>query len=176
MESKTNKKRVWRAPTDEDKKMDRCRARNSFEKRAFYVQWCEEWQNWALYSNSNILVRVDEVLSPADGAKEKTDTPYVIIKKERDQLIARRDELIRDMDMLAKQRDDAWLRLSIVEDQRDELLAALKEFIYLDAPITGSPTHDDLVSYWERELSQGNGYASLNLNALSAIAKCEVKS
>ena len=109
MESKTNKKRVWRAPTDEDKKMDRCRARNSFEKRAFYVQWCEEWQNWALYSNSNILVRVDEVLSPADGAKEKTDTPYVIIKKERDQLIAQRDELLAATNNLLSVIDKAGL-------------------------------------------------------------------
>jgi hypothetical protein len=57
--------RVWRAPTEEDKKRE-CRARNPFEKNPFYVEWNEEYQCWAIAGRSHILVAVSEILSPKE--------------------------------------------------------------------------------------------------------------
>lgn len=57
-------KRVWRTPTEEDRAR-KCRARNPFEKRPFYVVWNREWKTWGLAERPHILVAVAEVLSPS---------------------------------------------------------------------------------------------------------------
>ena len=55
-------KREWRKPTEADRGR-KCRARNRFEKHAFYVRWNTEFATWALAGTPHILVRVDEVLA-----------------------------------------------------------------------------------------------------------------
>lgn len=59
-------KRVWRAPTKEDRAR-KCRARNPYEKRPFYVVWNSQWKTWGLAGRQHILVAVTEILSPAPG-------------------------------------------------------------------------------------------------------------
>ena len=54
-----------------------------------------------------------------------------------------------------------------------ELLEALRQILDLRSPITGNPTHAQLVEYWEYEKSQGNGEADANLFALATIKKAE---
>lgn len=57
-----------------------------------------------------------------------------------------------------------------VANQRDQLLAALQELIDIRCPLTGWPSHAELVEHWEDEKAEGNGEASANLQALAAIA------
>ena len=52
-----------------------------------------------------------------------------------------------------------------------ELLVALQRVMDIDQPIIGTPTHAQLVEYWEYEKSQGRGEADDRLFALAAIAK-----
>lgn len=52
-----------------------------------------------------------------------------------------------------------------------ELLEALERT--LQQPLTGSPSHERLVEFWEYEKSQGRGDADDQLFALAAIAKAK---
>lgn len=54
--------RVWRPPTEGDRAR-KCRARSSFEKRPFYVEWNAEYKCWAFHGRPHILVAVHEILS-----------------------------------------------------------------------------------------------------------------
>lgn len=54
-----------------------------------------------------------------------------------------------------------------------ELLEALERLMNLDCPLTGNPSHERLVEFWEYEKSQGRGEADDQLFALSAIAKAK---
>lgn len=56
--------RVWRKPTEDDKKRERCYAVCHQEKKKFYVSWNREWDTWSLHGYPHILVRVDEILEP----------------------------------------------------------------------------------------------------------------
>ncbi len=60
-------KREWRKPTEADRSR-KCRARNRFEKNAFYVEWNTEYRTWCISGRPHILIRVDEVLAGKDGA------------------------------------------------------------------------------------------------------------
>lgn len=59
--------RQWRAPIEADKGR-KCRARNEYEKKPFYVVWNKEYKTWCLDSANHILVRVKEVLEPRERA------------------------------------------------------------------------------------------------------------
>ena len=52
-----------------------------------------------------------------------------------------------------------------------ELLDALQRMVKNHMPITGNPTHDELVEHWEYEKSVGRGEADDMLFVLAAIAK-----
>ena len=52
-----------------------------------------------------------------------------------------------------------------------ELLEALQRILAIHCPLTGDPSHETLVAFWEREQSEGRGEAGDQLFALSAIAK-----
>lgn len=52
-----------------------------------------------------------------------------------------------------------------------DLLEALTRVMDLDCPLTGNPTHAELVEHWEYEKTQGRGEADDRLFALAAIAK-----
>ena len=52
-----------------------------------------------------------------------------------------------------------------------DLLEALKRVMDNDCPLTGNPSHAELVEHWEYEKSQGRGEADDRLFALAAIAK-----
>ena len=58
-------------------------------------------------------------------------------------------------------------RMSTLNDQ---LLAALELLLDIRCPITGNPSHADLVEHWEYEKEEGDGEADANLQALAAIA------
>lgn len=61
-------------------------------------------------------------------------------------------------------------KIKETEQQRDQLLAALELLLDIRCPITGNPSHADLVEHWEYEKEEGNGEADANLQALAAIA------
>lgn len=52
-----------------------------------------------------------------------------------------------------------------------DLLEALKRIMDVDCPLTGDPSHQELVEHWEYEKSQGRGEAEDRLFALYAISK-----
>jgi hypothetical protein len=52
-----------------------------------------------------------------------------------------------------------------------ELVEALKRVMDNDCPLTGNPSHAELVEHWEYEKSQGRGEADDRLFALAALAK-----
>jgi hypothetical protein len=52
-----------------------------------------------------------------------------------------------------------------------DLLEALKRVMDNDCPLTGNPSHMELVEHWEYEKSQGRGEADDRLFALTAIGK-----
>ena len=55
--------RSWRVPTEDDK-LRKCRARRSFEKRPFYVEWNDAWGCWVVAGKPHILIAVVEILFP----------------------------------------------------------------------------------------------------------------
>lgn len=55
--------------------------------------------------------------------------------------------------------------------QRADLLTALRRIMDLECPLTGNPTHAELVEHWEYEKTQGRGEADDRLFALAAIAR-----
>lgn len=56
-----------------------------------------------------------------------------------------------------------------------DLLEALQRMLAKDVPLTGAPSHDELVEFWEREKLQGRGDAEDVLFALAVIAKATGK-
>ena len=52
-----------------------------------------------------------------------------------------------------------------------DLLEALRRIMDVDCPITGNPSHSELVEHWEYEKTQGRGEADDRLFALAAIKK-----
>lgn len=66
--------------------------------------------------------------------------------------------------LLADAKDD----IEALFRQRDALLAALERTVA--RPLTGNPTHAELVEHWQYEQEQGNGMAADQLFALAAIA------
>ena len=64
--------REWRKPTEADRTR-KCRARNRFEKNAYYVEWNAEYSTWAIAGRPHILVRVDEVLDDRPAAQGAAD-------------------------------------------------------------------------------------------------------
>lgn len=63
------------------------------------------------------------------------------------------------------------IELELLQEQRDELLKALLLAQYV--PLTGNPTHQELVEFWEYEKTQGRGDADDQLFILSVIAKAK---
>lgn len=55
-------------------------------------------------------------------------------------------------------------------EQRDNMLAALVALLDNYCPLTGNPTHAELVQHWVYEKSQGRGDADIHLAALAAVA------
>lgn len=51
-----------------------------------------------------------------------------------------------------------------------QLVEALRRVMDLDCPITGNPSHAELVEHWEYEKTQGRGEADDRLFALAALA------
>lgn len=72
---------------------------------------------------------------------------------------------------------DNWAQIAAhrieLMNQRDELLLALRRVIDIECPLTGNPTHAELVEHWKYEKSQGRGEADDRLFALAVIAKAE---
>ena len=66
-------KRQWRRPTEDDK-LRKCRARNPWEKRPFYVEWNERYSCWSIAGTPHILVAVSEILD-APNDKDKGREP-----------------------------------------------------------------------------------------------------
>jgi len=54
-----------------------------------------------------------------------------------------------------------------------DLLEALEAIMDEETPLTGKPSHAQLVEHWEYEKSQGRGCAGIMLSALAAITKAE---
>lgn len=54
-----------------------------------------------------------------------------------------------------------------------DLLASLRAVMDMDCPITGNPSHEELVEFWEYEKTQGRGEADTRLAALRAIANAD---
>ena len=52
----------WRKPIESDKAL-KCRARNKFEKKTYFVEWNQEYQVWAIFGKPHIFVRVDEIFA-----------------------------------------------------------------------------------------------------------------
>jgi len=57
-------KRQWRKQINADRGR-KCRARSSYEKRPFYVEWNDEFECWAIAGRPHILVAVHEILEEA---------------------------------------------------------------------------------------------------------------
>ena len=55
------------------------------------------------------------------------------------------------------------------------LLDALKRMMAMNCPLTGNPSHQTLVEFWEYEKTQGRGEADDQLFALSAIFRATGK-
>ena len=55
----------------------------------------------------------------------------------------------------------------------DPLLASLKAIMENGCPLTGNPTHAELIEFWEYEKSQGRGDADIHIAALNAIHHAE---
>ena len=51
-----------------------------------------------------------------------------------------------------------------------QLVEALRRVMDLDCPLTGNPSHAELVEHWEYEKTQGRGEADDRLFALAALA------
>lgn len=66
---------------------------------------------------------------------------------------------------------DCVEHFNAVKAERDELLKALKQIMDNACPLTGNPSHAELVEHWEYEKTQGRGEADDQLFALAAIAK-----
>jgi len=64
-------------------------------------------------------------------------------------------------------------RAALAEQQRDSLLSALKRIMEIDCPLTGNPSHQELMEFWEYEKTQGRGEADDRMFALTAIAAVE---
>ena len=56
-----------------------------------------------------------------------------------------------------------------------DLLQALKRVMDSNCPLTGNPSHQTLVEFWEYEKTQGRGEADDQLFALSAIFRATGK-
>ena len=65
--------------------------------------------------------------------------------------------------------DAKWLEA--LAGSHDELLEALERMVKLNMPLTGAPSHAELVEFWEYEKTQGRGEADDQLFVLAAIAK-----
>lgn len=64
-------------------------------------------------------------------------------------------------------------RFAEMQAENAELLAALEALMGNDCPLTGNPTHEELVEHWEYEDSVGRGEAKDRLVALRVIAKAK---
>ena len=78
---------------------------------------------------------------------------------------------LEKMSLSTKWDKQAAKELRRLHEVNQELLAALRRVMDIDTPITGNPTHAQLVEYWEYEKSQCRGEADDRLFALAAIAK-----
>lgn len=60
-------KRQYRAPTEDDKKREKCRAILVDTVNPAYVAWNADYQCWAIYGRPHILVAVRRILEPING-------------------------------------------------------------------------------------------------------------
>ena len=60
---------------------------------------------------------------------------------------------------------------AIVTSLNDELVEALQRLMDIDCPITGNPSQEQLVEFWEYEGTQGREETEDQLFALAVIAK-----
>ena len=54
-----------------------------------------------------------------------------------------------------------------------DLLEALQRLVDLNCPLTGNPSHEELVEHWNYEKTQGRGEADDQLFALMTLAKAK---
>lgn len=87
----------------------------------------------------------------------------------------------RSIEMCDVRFEDAWNKYGehyLLEAQAaldavgaPDLLEALVRIMDVDRPLSGNPSHSDLVEHWEYEKTQGRGEADDRLFALAAIAR-----
>ncbi len=65
----------------------------------------------------------------------------------------------------------ALAEISSLQALNTELLGALQRVMANEVPLTGNPSHEELIEHWEYEKSQGRGIAEDMLFALRTIAK-----
>lgn len=59
------------------------------------------------------------------------------------------------------------------EALRGELLEAVERLVQLNMPLTGNPTHEQLVEFWQYEKSVGRGEADDQLFVLEVIDRAK---
>jgi hypothetical protein len=57
----------------------------------------------------------------------------------------------------------------------EELLINLKKMVDLQCPITGNPSYEELIKYWEYEGQEGRGIATDMIDAIYAITQAEAR-
>lgn len=78
--------------------------------------------------------------------------------------------------------DGGWTALGMsqyakkIEVQRDDLLINLKKLVDINCPMTGNPSYQELIEFWEFEEKEGRGIAKDMISAIKAIINCEYKS
>ena len=78
---------------------------------------------------------------------------------------------LEKMSLSTKWNKQAAKELRRLHELNQELLEALQRVMDIDTPLTGNPTHAQLVEHWEYEKSQGRGEADDRLFALAVIIK-----
>jgi len=110
----------------------------------------------------------DIALKPGIVFQMASETQQLLRKVEHFEGLA--EHRSRSIDNLMNINGKQSTEIERLSAQRDQLLAALESILDNYCPLTGNPTHDDLVEFWEDEKAEGRGDADIQLNALAAIA------
>lgn len=61
--------------------------------------------------------------------------------------------------------------LNIADKLNEELLKHLKKLVDMNCPLTGNPSYEQLIEFWQYEEKEGRGIARDMINAILAIMK-----